>query len=270
MAAVRQWIGRLLLSLPAPLRSLRNVPLLGNLAHRLSHGVLSSDEKVWARVQQGVGAGLWLELNPRTGQHYLHGEVEPLVQTVLTEHLKPGMVFYDLGANIGFFSLIAARLVGETGKVFSFEPDPEVTSRLHRNIERNGFTNVKVIEAGIWSESGLVRFIAADGSSPDRGVGRFVAGDCGSAGISTQCVALDDFVCSAPPPDVIKCDVEGAEVEVFCGAENLLTSRHPLILCEMHSEANDTLLRERFGRLGYVLKSMDDLHLLAVPQMVEK
>ena len=194
MAAPRKWIGSLLLGLPAPLRSLRNVPILGNLVHRLSHRILPSDEKVWARVERGPGQGLWLELNPRTGQQYLHGDVEPAIQEVLAEKLKPGMVFYDLGANIGFFSLLAARLVGATGKVFSFEPDPEIAGRLRRNIARNGFTNATVVQAGIWSASGNVNFVAADLSSPDRGVGKFVAGEGATAGTPTPCIALDDFV----------------------------------------------------------------------------
>ena len=70
------------------------------------------------------------------------------MQTIVAERLRPGMVFYDLGANIGLFTLLAARLVGGTGKVFSFEPDSENATRLRRNIERNGFTNVTVVDAG--------------------------------------------------------------------------------------------------------------------------
>jgi FkbM family methyltransferase len=252
--------------MPAPLRSLRNLPFLGSLVHRLSHQILSADEKVWARVELGHGQGLWLELNPRTGQQYLRGEVEPAIQNVLAERLKPGMVFYDLGANIGFFSLLAARLVGATGKVFSFEPDPEIADRLRRNIGRNGFTNTMVVEAGIWSASGNVNFVAADLSSPDRGVGKFVAGENAMAGTPTRSVALDDFVHSAPYPDAIKCDIEGAEIEAFRGAEKLLEARHPMILCEMHSNENDKFLRDYFGRFGYRLESLDSLHVLAVPQ----
>ena len=270
MAAARKWIGSLLLGLPEPLRSLRNLPVLGKLAHRLSHRILPSDEKVWARVERGPGEGLWLELNPRTGQQYLHGEVEPAIQEILSKRLKPGMVFYDLGANIGFFSLLAARLVGAAGQVFSFEPDPEIAGRLRRNIGRNGFINATVVEAGIWSASGNVNFVPADLSSPDRGVGKFVVGESAAAGTPTRCVALDDFICSAPTPDAIKCDVEGAEIEVFRGAEKLLEARHPLILCEMHSATNDKFLREYFGRFGYRLESVDDLHVLALPQLVAK
>lgn len=270
MAVARKWIGSFLLGLPEPLRSLRNVPILGNLAHRLSHSFVPADEKVWARVERGCGEGLWLELNPRTGQHYLRGEVEPAIQEILSNRLKPGMVFYDLGANIGFFSLLAARLVGAAGQVFSFEPDPEIAARLRRNIARNGFINATVVEAGIWSESREVNFVAADSSSPDRGLGKFVAGVNSPSGTPVRCVALDDFVRSAPTPDIVKCDVEGAEIEAFRGAENLLAARHPVILCEMHSNANDSFLREYFLRFGYRLESVDDLHVLAVPQLVAK
>jgi FkbM family methyltransferase len=270
LTARRKWISSLMLEMPASLRSLRNLPVFGSLVHRLSHRILPADEKLWARVERGPGQGLWLELNPRTGQHYLHGEVEPAIQEILVERLKPGMVFYDLGANIGFFTLLAARLVGGKGKVFSFEPDPEIAGRLRRNIEQNAFTNVTVVEAGIWSASGNVNFVAADLSSPDRGVGKFVEGKGALAGKPTQCVALDDFVQSVPPPDAIKCDIEGAEIEAFRGAKELLQARHPLILCEMHSNDNDKFLRDYFSRSGYHLHSLDALHVLAFPQRVEK
>jgi FkbM family methyltransferase len=262
MSGLGRWVGRLLLRFSAPLRSLRSVPLLGTIVHRVSHSVLSSDEKVWTRVQGGEGNGLWLELNPRTGHNYLRGDVEPAVQSVLAEVLKEGMVFYDLGANIGLFSLIAARLVGKSGKVFSFEPDPETASRLRRNVERNGFNNITVVEAGIWSVSGPVNFVPADDSSPDRGVGRFARVEGAAAGIPIPCIALDEFVLRMPPPYLIKCDVEGAEVEVFRGAERLLASRRPLIICETHPETEGMELKEHFVQLGYTLKSLDELHFL--------
>jgi FkbM family methyltransferase len=267
MAVARKLIGSFVLGLPAPVRSLRNLPFLGNLVRRLSYRVLPADERVWARVERGPGQGLWLELNPRTGQHYLHGDVDPEIQPVLAERVKPGMVFYDLGANIGFFSVLAARLVGATGKVISFEPDPENARLLRRNIARNGFANVTVVEGGIWSESGYMNFVAAP---PDRGIGKFIAGEGATVGTPIRCIALDDFVQSAPAPDAIKCDIEGAEIEAFRGAEKLLEARHPLIICEMHSDANDKFLREYFVRFGYRLESLDALHVLAAPQLVAK
>jgi FkbM family methyltransferase len=261
----RTWMGKLLLRSPAPLRSLRDVPLLGDFIHRLSHRVLPADEKIWVQIEAGPAAGIWMELNPRTGQSYLRGEGEGAVQQVLAERLRPGMIFYDLGANIGLFSLLAARLVGAAGKVFSFEPDAEIAARLRRNIARNEFGNVAVIEAGVWSASNRVNFVVADSASPDRGLGKFVRDENGAAGVPIRCVALDDFILSAPPPNAIKCDVEGAEVEVFRGAEGLLRMRRPWIVCEMHSEANDLSLRNHLSRFGYVFERVDANHVLAVP-----
>jgi FkbM family methyltransferase len=193
---------------------------------------------------------------------YLRGAVEPAAQQILMDRLRPGMVFYDLGANIGFFSLLAARMVGVEGKVFSFEPDPQVADRLREHIERNGYTNITVIEAGVWSVTGQVSFLAATASSPDRGTGHF---KMESDGVLTRCIALDDFVLEASAPNGIKCDVEGAEIETLRGAANMLAAHRPWILCEIHSQSNDRAARELLSSLGYTVESVDANHLLALP-----
>jgi FkbM family methyltransferase len=265
MPRARKWMGELLLHSPAPLRSLRDVPVLGEIIHRLSYQLLPADEKVWAQIEAGPAKGIWMELNPRTSQGYVRGQGEIPVQQVLAERTKPGMVFYDLGANIGFFSLLAARLVGASGKVFSLEPDANVAARLRRNVARNGFDNVTVVEAGVWSSSGNMNFIIADSSSPDHGLGRFAIGNEASAGSPARCIALDDFIKNAPPPDAIKCDVEGAEVEVFRGAEKLLEMHRPWMVCEIHSPENDRSLRSHLARFRYHLEAVDANHLLAIP-----
>lgn len=258
-------MSNIMLHAPAPLRSLRRLPVFGNLIHRISHRFLPAEEKIWARIEVGPAKGLWLELNPRTGQNYIRGEAENALQDILAARLRPGMVFYDLGANIGLFTLLAARLVGIEGKVFSFEPDPVVAARLRRNVERNQFANVTVVEAGVWSLSGKVKFVTADASSPDRGLGRFVGEESGASGTPIRCVALDDFVQDAPPPNAIKCDVEGAELETFHGAEQLLRAHHPWIVCEMHSEKNNRDSSELLSGLGYSIQTVDFNHILALP-----
>jgi FkbM family methyltransferase len=260
-------MGELLLHAPQRLRSLRNFPVLGSWIHLVSHRVLPMDEKVWARIENGPGQGLWLELNPRTGQNYLRGDAEQTVQKILVERLRSGMVFYDLGANIGLFTLLAARLVGDSGKVFSFEPDPENTSRLRRNIQRNGFANVTIVEKGVWSTTTKLNFVISGADSPDHGVGKFVAAQNDTAGALTQCVSLDDFTqgSSVPPPDALKCDVEGAEVEALRGGTKLLQSRHPWIVCEMHSDANRRAAIELLNNFGYTVNALDSDHVLAAP-----
>jgi FkbM family methyltransferase len=266
MPRAREWIGDLLLRTPKSLRSLRNLPFVGNLIHRVSHSILPMDQKVWARVESGPAAGIWLELNPRTGQGYLRGEAEQAVQATLAERLRPGMTFYDLGANLGLFTLLAARLVTATGKVFSFEPDPENASNLRRNIDRNGFTNVTVVESGIWSSTGNRSFVAANADSPDHGLGKFVEHAPPESGTLMPCVSLDDFTQTAPPPDAIKCDIEGAEVEALRGGTKLLQSpSRPWIIVETHSPALDQAARAMLASCGYRLTAADELHVLAVP-----
>jgi FkbM family methyltransferase len=263
MTGARNWMAGLMLRLPASVRSFRDVPLLGSFLHTLSYQILSPHQKVWAQVVSGPAKGIWLELNPRTGQNYLLGETEKACQAVVAEKILPGDVFYDLGANIGLFSLLAAQAVGPTGMVFSFEPDVQIAERLRRNAARNGFSNMRVLEMGVWSASGMFHFRSSDSSSPDRGVGSFQRD--GAAGIPLPCVSLDDFVRSATAPCGIKCDVEGAEVEVFRGAENLLRAHHPWILCELHSRANDQAWRKLIGDFGYTFETVDQGHVLALP-----
>ncbi|MGB2645583.1 MAG: FkbM family methyltransferase [Candidatus Acidiferrum sp.] len=224
------------------------------------------DSLTWAKVQSGAAAGVWLKLNPRTGRAYFEGEVEPTVQEVLQQYLRPGMTFYDIGANIGFFSLLAARLVGQKGRVIAFEADPETASRLRGNVEKNAFDWITVEEKAVWSEPRTVYFARIDPkTSPDRGLGHVVAGNEENA-IQVTAVALDGFAEGRPSPDFLKCDVEGAEVEVFRGAQRLLKEKRPGIICEMHSEENQRTLFEEFSRLGYNCKPCGANHILALPQ----
>jgi FkbM family methyltransferase len=263
MADPKDLVGKAVLHAPSWLRSVRNVPVLGRLVHGLSHKILPADKRIWAKIEQGPAQGLWLQVNPRVADSLIQGRGEVDTQRVLAERLQPGMIFFDLGANIGLFTLLAARLVGESGKVFSFEPDHENALRLRANVARNNFNNVTIVEAGVWSTSGNLKFVPGPASSPDRAWGKFLPPDQTSDGVSTPCLALDDFIKAVPSPDGIKCDVEGAEVEALRGAETLLNRARPWVLCETHSPENNRAVREFLARLGYQLQTMDETHLLA-------
>jgi FkbM family methyltransferase len=267
-SGARSWVANLLLRTPASVRSIRNIPVLGPLVHRLSHRVLTVNEKIWTRIEAGPAKGLWIELNPRTGQSYLRGDTEIAVQRVLADRLRPGMIFYDLGANIGLFSMLAARIVGPSGRVFSFEPDRETAARLERNVGRNRFQNVTIVPKGVWSTSGKRAFTPAASSSPDHGTGRFLRDNELSNSVFLECASLDDFVREAPAPQAIKCDVEGVELEVLRGAEQTLREHRPWIICEMHNEANDSACRDLLHKFGYDFNDVDSHHVLATPQGV--
>lgn len=265
MAASIDRRARLFLRFAAPFAGLRRLPLLGPCLRWASALFVPRDSLTWVQVRSGAAAGLWLHLNPRTGHSYWEGAVEPEVQEAIVRHLRPGMTFYDIGANIGFFSLLAARLVGPAGHVVSFEADPEIAARLREHVARNDFSSITAEHKAVWSESSTVFFARADSNaSPDRGLGH-VAAAGGSGTISVAAVSLDEYAPASALPDFLKCDVEGAEVEVFRGASKLLSEKRPILLCEMHSEENRRILLEQWSALGYACHPCGKDHVLALP-----
>jgi FkbM family methyltransferase len=260
-------VGRAFLRFAAPFTKLRRFPVIGPGLRWASAKLLPRDALTWVQVQHGPAQGIWLHLNPRTGRDYFHGDVEPEVQAVLHQYLWPGMTVYDIGANIGFFALLAARLVGATGYVAAFEADPEIAARLRENVSRNQGAPISVEEKAVWSSSSPVFFARADAEvSPDRGLGHVIDNDTEQSAASmirVEAVSVDEYVRKSVAPDFIKCDVEGAEVEVFRGAEKLLNEKRPLILCEMHGEENRQTLLKVFADFGYRCEPCGRNHILA-------
>ena len=260
-------LGRTFLRFATPFANLRKLPVIGPCLRWASAKLVPRDSLTWIQVHNGPAKGIWLHLNPRTGRAYFEGQVEPEVQAALQKYLRPGMTFYDVGANIGFFSLLAARLVGPQGHVVAFEADPEIAARLREQVTRNSNTPIAVEEKAVWSSSDPVFFARADANiSPDRGLGHVVTkgvDEIAPGIIWVGAVSLDDYVAASAEPDFIKCDVEGAEVEVFRGAQKLLSNKKPAILCEMHGEENHRILTEEFTRLGYRCESCGTNHVLA-------
>jgi hypothetical protein len=105
-------LGRAFLRLGPPLADLRRLPLIGPCLRWASARLVPRGSLAWVQVQRGAAKGIWLHPNPRTGSGYFSGyfyaDIEPEVQAVLQKYLHPGMTFYDVGANIAFFSLLAA------------------------------------------------------------------------------------------------------------------------------------------------------------------
>ena len=265
MSASQGWLAQFLLRYASPLAGLRRVPVLGRCVSWAGAKLVPRDSLAWAQVQRGAAQGLWLHLNPRTGKPYFEGGGEPEVQAALQQHLRPGMTFYDIGANIGFFSLLAARLVGKEGRVVAFEADPEIAARLREHVARNEFGWITVEEKAVWSEPRTVFFARTDpATSPDRGLGHVVSAGAAET-IPVSAESLDDYTRTQPAPDFLKCDVEGAEVEVFRGAQQLLKKKRPGVICEMHGEENQRVLLEEFSRCGYICKPCGTNHVLALP-----
>lgn len=195
------------------------------------------------------------------------GCYEPNKQRELEARVHPGDVVYDLGANAGYFSLMASVLTGSAGRVVSFEPLPENVAVLRRHLELNGVRNCTVVEAAVSSCEGLSRFSLGHSGSmghldrghldrghPDRG-----HPDDAEGGIEVRVVTLDGLVARGeiPPPASIKCDIEDGESEALRGAEAVLRTWHPTILLDLHSREAATFCSEFLAGLGYEVTALD-------------
>jgi FkbM family methyltransferase len=259
-------IGRLFFRHYQSLRGMGKLPVIGPLLTWAASRAVPRDSRMWMQVKNGPAEGIWLRLNPRTAAETISGLGERRELEIVRDHLRAGMTFYDVGANIGIFSMMAARIVGPSGQVVSFEADPEIAERLREHGRRNSFSWMNVEQKAAWCESGTVMFERVDASvSPDRGVGHVV--DSKNEHVVTlSAIALDDCSPQYRPPDFIKCDVEGAEGEVFQGARRLLAKQRPRVLCEIHNENSRELVLQEFSRFDYVCENCNENHILALPK----
>jgi len=259
-------VGRIFQRHYESLRGIGKLPVVGPLLTWAAARAIPRDSRTWMQVKSGPAEGIWLKLNPRTAGGTIAGTGERRELEIVREHLKPGMTFYDVGANIGIFSMVAARIVGAGGQVVAFEADPEIAERLREHARRNSFEWVNVEQKAAWRESGTVMFERVDTSiSPDRGVGHVVHSTNAHV-VTLDAIALDDCSPKYRSPDFIKCDVEGAEGEVFQGARGLLEEQRPRVLCEIHSENSRQLVLSEFSRFNYVCENCDENHILALPK----
>jgi FkbM family methyltransferase len=194
-----------------------------------------------------------LDIDPRALDMVI-GRYEPATQAVLESMLRPGDVVFDIGANLGYFTLVMAKQVGPGGRVVSFEPDPEMFSALTRNIGRNvdDSNGIVALPAAIGAEAGSVRF--ARGWRSTRGRVVSAGGD-----FEVEAMKVDDAADRMGVPRLIKIDVEGAEVDVLLGARAILKSEKPLVLVEVHSEELESRCARLLEEFGYECSRRIDL-----------
>jgi FkbM family methyltransferase len=152
------------------------------------------------------------------------GFYEPETSDLLRTLVFPGATVYDIGANVGVHTLLAARLAGEAGRVIAFEPLPRNLAYLREHTRLNRLANVEVVAAAVTDDVGKQSF--DEGGSPSMG-------RLGSGALTVDVVSLDSF---GGDPDVIKIDVEGAEVEVLRGAQDLLRRATPSVILALHDD----------------------------------
>ncbi len=144
--------------------------------------------------------------------------------------IRPGMVVYDVGANIGYTTTLAASLVGPTGLVAAFEPHPHNYGLLDRNVASNRFAQVRPFNVALGAAQGILSLYESDTNFGDHQLYGVPGEERQSVEVKVE--RLDD-VCAReklPPPDFIKIDVQGYEPFVLQGMEEILRRNRPLIV----------------------------------------
>jgi FkbM family methyltransferase len=175
------------------------------------------------------------------------GVYEFAVSKLVREYLRPGDVFVDVGANIGYYTVIAAGLVGNAGLVYAFEPSSRIRARLERNVMLNALSQVRIRAEAVSSKSGFVRLIEPQNTGND-GLA-YVDTTGGGDGTEVRSVRLDELSeLKDRHPALIKVDVEGGEPEVFRGATSILEQAEaPSILFESFEIARDAAILRSYG-----------------------
>lgn len=239
-------------------RRLRAFPGIGPAIRWVSRLVLPVHAPRWVEIQSGVGRGLFLQSLPRFELAYVRGDHETVVQDLLSAWLRPRDIFFDVGAHVGFFSLIAGRLVGPEGTVLAFEPDPDNLTRLEAGIVRNRMEWIRANSVVVSDDHGKVWFARSSPASSGM-EGRVVEGDVVSSTgrLVVQAVTLDDYFSTRA--GVVKIDVEGGEIRALKGASHLLRDGNLRWIVEAHTEEIEAAIVPIFRNTGYRLRVISAL-----------
>ncbi len=229
-----------------------------SLARKARSALLKGAAKVgwhpFVTVSGGVAEGLRMSMRQASAD-YSAGTNELPVQEAVARHLHPGGVFYDVGSNVGFFALIAARIVGPHGHAYAFEPVPANAGCIMANARRNRLSNVTVMEMAVGAARGTARLLITrhpggatltSGHTPTDVTGEIEVAVCSLDAL------LDEG--RVDPPTLVKIDVEGFEKDVLTGMERILEEHRPAVIFEV-DDAEPVGLRRKMDALGEVFHS---------------
>jgi FkbM family methyltransferase len=192
---------------------------------------------------------------------YVSGIWEPEVTGAFRALIKPGDTVFDIGGDAGYYTLLFRKCAGESGHVVVFEPIPKAYERIKENLALNAFTNCTLVKEALGSQAGS---FVLERPFEDSRI-NLTKSAAGESDITVQVERFDTLAdqLSLPVPDLIKIDVEGAELEVLRGMERLVADHHPDFVIELHPQhlpqfgasVEDVLnwLRQR----GYQLRALD-------------
>jgi FkbM family methyltransferase len=192
----------------------------------------------------------WLPQSRGKILRILGGTYEPRQTRLFREYVTAGATVFDVGAHVGYYTVLSAVLAGGNGRVFSFEPNPANHEFLRRHVALNRLDNVVIENVAVSDSNGTASFAFGTGS----GTGRLSA----DGAIEVRTVRLDDY-CDEHDvaPGVMKIDVEGAELDVLRGADRIIGAHHPIIFLSTHGEEVHAGCLEWLRERSYDLRSID-------------
>lgn len=226
----------------------------------------------WHRVEGGILQGAWLFLSSSNdfAQRMLKCTYEISFTEAIASRVKPGWVCYDVGAHVGYYSLMLAKLTGSGGQVHAFEPLAYNLEFIHRHVERNQQSDiVRVHPLALFDDSGTASLFASNTQDSSMAVlkdvrrlnlpfyqrvfERFKE-------VTVEQQSIDCLVALGviAPPHLIKIDVEGAEVAVLRGAQETLRQTKPVVVAELHTAANAVECTGLLTELGYRVLVLED------------
>ncbi len=217
-------------------RLLASLNIFGNW---ITRGLLS-------RRQDSVVEGHHLALASSRGPslsfstNLLLGRYEPEIRDLFHSRLREGMTVLDVGAHVGYYTLLAAKLVGPKGKVYAFEPEPENFKILQANIASNGYENIRLIHQAVGDRTGRVQFFLSRQGNDRHSIFVSKRESSREACLDVPAVSLDDFLATQdwPHVDLIKMDIEGAEPLALKGMAQLVARPENLrMIVELAPEA---------------------------------
>jgi len=195
----------------------------------------------------------------KTFEAYASNRIHEKATTELFKKVvKEGEVVVDLGANVGYFTLLAAKLVGPKGKVFSFEPEPKNYNYLEQNIELNNYNNVQSFQKAVSDKNGKTKLYICDYDTGHHTINKFEGVQAYSRGriveeksVEIETITLNEFFKDKEELiNVIKMDIEGAEALALAGMDNILKKNKklkifieffPLLIKKMGSSPSEFL-----------------------------
>jgi len=246
---------------------------VSRLRARFNEKWMEELDSPWVIAELEGGLRVWCNLIDQVSKTVLKGDYSPAITQLIKSHYRPGTTFCDLGANIGWFTLVMAQEIekdGSNGRVVAFEPQPDVAYRLRGSIEENGFGGVvDLFELALSDE---VREYSMVRENTNIGGGTISEGGSNHknemSGIKS-CL-FDDLCDDFGEVSVMKIDIEGSEMNFFGGAKRFFSEQKPVLITEVHnrklaevSKSNSEEYLETIRSHGYrIFEARGDLELV--------